>query len=636
MTLELLFFKGKDVGLPYQTVSFDIEGSANPSVLHCELPQSRGLFHDCTYVEAKLTGGTNFKGRYRLQLAYKPDYEPVADKDGEFVDNNENKRLQLLRGACGVSLMRLLSRTSTAPESEWKERFTFHIEVEPAREKRTALNCMVDELLEDSPQDALSKVEGLSRVRIDRRWVRGDVPDDWCHVEMKYEEMLKLYKSISPRLESLKRHHSINLVRGFEYMGVESLHRIPRITIRDIEKKSARVVIGRKVMGSVVIESDDIDIHRAIKDFLVCFRSEARLLLDDVAKSMERDRREIGSLVSQSKKQKNQWDIADKEKEIAFKKEMESGIRRMIEGCTIFLAGNYPWSLCRRLSIVYVPAERIPSSEHYRYLHAKILQFIQKRFFWSSVHGRFFVPQYVRYNDGEPSAWQKNYSYIYEAWVFKRIIEAFSREGFQEISENHRKKARQMLKNLQLGPVVNDPIHAEMTNGEMCIDLFHGLRACKHEKGDSWSEFTTGKVSRLTPDFAIIFTNPKGSGMQFFHWIVLDAKSGWKLDDAKNDPREKREMYLRCFLRYEQPPDQSWLVYSGEYEGKAKVEFDEIEDNMDHFTWGALGIEGWSDRWNQCRGHLRVNCNSVKTNDVFREFARVEIATANKRLGLLP
>ena len=93
-------------------------------------------------------------------------------------------------------------------------------------------------------------------------------------------------------------------------------------------------------------------------------------------------------------------------------------------------------------------------------------------------------------------------------------------------------------------------------------------------------------------------------------------------------------MYLSKFLRYDEPPDQSWLVYSGEYNGRAGIEFEDVNDGP--FKWSKdLGIEGWSDRWVNARGHLRANCKTVESYDVFREFAKVEIITAKKRLGVL-
>ena len=636
MTLKLSFFRSEDTDIPYQTASFDLEDSGKkPRILVCNLVQSGGLFHDCTYVEASLIGVSNAKGRYRLQLAYKPDFMPVTDKDGDFSTVDGNTRLQLLRGACGLSLMRLLFRNSTA--AKWEERFVFRIEVEPSREKRFAMNSLVDELMNVRPQEVFSRFEGLSQTRIERRWVKGEVSADWWSALIKYDEMKKLYVSILPWLRLLIRNSSVNLALGFRYMSMENLRRMPCKTVHDIEKKAAIQTIGRKVWGPIVRESRNIDIHRAIKDFLIRFKAEAAGLQGVVTEAISRDKIEIKELVARdelwklkNKSQLNQWDIEDKKNEVAAKEQMVNDIRSMLEGCASLLLGSYPWSRCDRLPIVYVPISSVPSSEQYQYLYARMLQFVQKRFFWSSVNGRFFVPRYVRYSEGEPSAWQKNYSYIYEVWVFKRIIEAFSREGFEEISEKYREKACQMLRNLQLGPVANEPVHAEMTNGRMRVDIFHGLRAYKRERGDRWSEFTSCGGGRLTPDFAIIFTNPDGVGAQSFHWIVLDAKSCWKLDEKATS---KRDMYLNKFLRYDEPPDQSWLVYSGEYNGSAKIEFDDVNDG--HFKWRKdLGIEGWSDRRVNVCGHLRVNCNTVESYDVFREFAKVEIITAKNRLGV--
>lgn len=647
MTLNLSFFHDETTRAAYQSQSFEIveqSGTVRPR-LRCRV-SSGGQFRDSTYVEARLENCLQDPmGCFRLQLAYKPDYKPISNPYGYFVldQNNPVTRLQLLRGACGLSVMRLRMRASSA--ADWGDIFSFEIEVEPAPEKRDALVKMVDELLMDRPLDVISQIEGLAKTRIGKRWIKGEVSSDWWSALIKYDEMCKMFQVVSPLLKTLQRNASVLLIRGYDRMNVQLLKRITRVTVRDMKKKGS--MRGRKVLGAVVRESYDTPMHRAIKDFLQRFRRATMELRDITNESLDQDRERLNFLKkkdeeweSEGRKKKNIWEIEDKEDEKRLKEKMFSDLEEILCTCSTFLHGNYPWVDCTPVPIVQIPIDSVPISATYRCLYSKILEFVKKRFFWSSVEGHFVVPKYVRYSEGEPSSWQKNYSYIYEVWVFRRLLEAFTTEGFGELSDKDRQKTRSMLKHLQLGPTTNEPVHAEMSNGKMRIDIFYGLCGFEMKEGDRWSEFTVqsnkgfnGKnyqkksIQRLTPDFAIVFTNPKGIGEQSFHWIVLDAKSGREL---REENKNNRDLYFNKFCRYGEPPDQSWLVYSGDFDTSPGIEFDN-----DWLTWDdSKGIEGWTKRRVNAMGNLRVNVLSVRKLDVFRLFARGQIATAMQRMGI--
>lgn len=636
MTLNLEFFKSADSEKPYQTKSFDIS-CRTPPPLRCTASWSKGRFHDCTFVEASLSSFSseeNVKGRYRLQLAYKPDHMPISDGEGDFFCENKNKekvyRLQLFRGACGMSFVRLLYRVSTA--ADWTERFSFEVEVEPSVEKRAALEGMVDELLQGSPHEVLSRLEGLSKAPIERRWERGRAPSEWGSTLVRYEEMHKLFDMLKPMLELLRKRHSISLIRGFDRRPVSGLRRVIPISRRDMEKRSANQNPKARVLCPIVLQSEDIPIHRGIKGFLLRFKRELTEVLKVVQKSIGRDCDNLEELGRESEKHPNIWDIESKREEIEIKEWIAESIRGIQGRCASFLSEVYPWARSNPVSPMTIGADQIPANETYRRVYAEMLRFAKKQFLSDVIEGNFLVPQYVRCSDGGPSLWQKNYSYIYESWVFARLLQAFEQEGFNGLSDKYRERSRRMLRDLNLGSVTNEPICAEMVKGGMRIDMFHGLYAVKPKDGDKWAEFTS-ITKRETPDFVIVFTNLKSQSEQYhdFHWLVLDAKSGRVLDE---NARQKQGEYGKKFLRNMERPDQSWLIYSGDYRGEAGVEFRK-EDNAGRLSWDdERGIEGWSPRNVYAEGALRANVRSVLENDVFRIFARGQIATARRRLGL--
>jgi hypothetical protein len=311
--------------------------------------------------------------------------------------------------------------------------------------------------------------------------------------------------------------------------------------------------------------------------------------------------------------------------------------------CRMYLADVYPWSQCPRRALTTISIFEIPEASAYKSIYYNCLIFLRKRFFRDSViEGYLYVPEYIREEeDGTPSVWQRNYSYIYEYWVFNRLVKAFDKAGFQGLKDRYCALIRKKVINLCLGASHNEPIHAESKKGELQIDIFHGISAYRYglAMSDPFPEFSCsaeGNNDLLTPDFAIVFTAP--SRVEYFHWIVLDAKSGQTLRQGDIDKRNK---YLTELRRFEsEPPDQSWLIYSGNFSLKSGIEFNADSGNQlarnNPMTWDCnAGILNWKTQKLHPVGHIRSNILSLQQGgDPFQEFAQGIVSTARARLGL--
>lgn len=611
---------------------------------------------DTVFIEARLEDfptGEDVKGKYQLKLACRPDYEPCTDKDGFFFVEVKGKtcfRIQLLRGADGQSFLHLIHRVSTADGALETDAAVWSIYVKPRREKREALRLMVDEMLPVNPFGVLSEFDGLSRTNVLRKWecVSTAAPSCFWHIETRIEECERQMNLMRPYFLALASRHASILMRNLERCSVpKEGRRVYAVTHRDIKRRSA-FMNGAKVYGLTLRQSYDIPIHGAIVDFLVTFGHVLRSVLKELEMSSVADLSELESIPLEDKYKRD--DVYD---EIRYKGILQGRAQSVLDDCCSFLTARYPWIGCRRRSVTTISIKDVPNAESYKALFFLMLRYCQKRNFRGAIEGNFYVPRFIRNQEDEtPSLWQRNYSFVYEVWVFKRLVEAFIDEGFYELRSKYMQQIAQSIMNIKLGTVENVPLCASRGDG-LEVSLYHGILAYKEGTSNNGTAiFSTGTRKRLTPDFAIIFSNPQDRNDKY--GIVLDAKSGNVLD--WNSVVNSRDKYKGKFKIYGQPPHQSWLVYSGLWNGKAGIECnakdakddygvawqeelwqeDPLCDNGDMCFSAEHGIDEYGRNCRSCVvGHLRANINSVRGNgDVFRDFVHGQIATVKSWFGL--
>jgi hypothetical protein len=619
----------------------------------------KGAVSDLMFLEArleKIAPGEDLDSLYQLQLAYRPDYEPQTDKEGRFFTwgkDGEGKkvtvfRMQMLRGASGPSMLRLRRRTNMTEHFEWDTIAEFDIKVEPNPDKKQLLDRMVDEMIGVNSSAVISTFEGLSRTNIKEEWFSSDTASTLRDVERQIVEFENLIKLLKPHLLDIASRCTGVVVRTYQRVHQGKLRKISPKTRRDMDRRLLLGVSRGRVCAPVLSMSYDVPIHRAIKGFLLYFKNCVVDLIYKIKDSISADEVWLSKVPVV-----DEFLPKDIKKVIEFKRSLLDKAKEIVGRCQPFFMEGCPWMQCRGVvsgSIDYLATVDIPNTEAYKCAHKMMMDFLKLRDFKGRLNGCFRLPKYVRdSDDGECSTWQKNYSFIYEAWVFKRLVQAFMNVGFKELETNYLQQIEQSIKNIYLGPVINNPICAEMKQNDssLRVKLYHGIIA--YPDGTySLRDFSArhrNKKGRETPDYAIVFYGKDPAKKPY--WVVLDAKSWMKLGI---DTMKARDKYLNAVRLHGEKPNQSWIIYSGPKNGFAEIEFDPDDQNHDNWPWtdelkdeeplvGNAGVTftryglSGENTEGQYVGHVRANVNTIKECDVFSVFAEGLIAIATKVLN---
>lgn len=664
MYLKIFFYRDKDSKEPFcktQTPIDDGLEDGNRNLIHFSEGTwgVKGPVADCVYLEAQLERvdhDENLDSLYQLQLAYRPDYEPQTDAVGMFVtwgrDDKGNKvpvfRMQMLRGASGESVLRLLRRTNKTEEFTWLTIAEFDIDVSPNPTKKLLLDSMVDEMLGVNPFAVLSKFEGLSKTNIKEEWFLSETASSLRDVERQIYGFEKVVTLLRPHLLDIVSRCAGIVVRTYQRINQERIRKITPKTRRDMDRRLLMGISHGRACAPVLSMSYDMPIHRATKGFLLYFKNCVADLISKLNDSVTKDANRLSEMPDVDRFLRRDILLG-----INFKQSLLDRAGTILGECRRFLSEECPWMQCRGDvvgTIDYLATVEVPNTEAYKCAHMVMLDFMKWRDFRGRLNGCFRLPKFVRdSDDGECSTWQKNYSFIYEAWVFKRLVQAFMNEGFKELGTNYAQQVAQSIKNVHLGPVFNEPICARLEPGDssLKVELYGGIRAYPdgtlNIRGFT-SHFKKPHLS--TPDYAIVFYNDNSPSSQY--WIVLDAKSGMSLDVGAVEARDK---YMKVVWFNGKKPNQSWIIYSGPKDDVAEIEFnpDEMEQANPPWTeklrrkdtsplaentgvsFTRYGLSGGKtdDRY---VGHVRANVNSIKVCDIFSEFAKGQIEIAKKTL----
>ena len=614
---------------------------------------------DTVWVQAHLEDCdvTGINGRFRLQLAYEPDEKGTTDKDGFFVDKEGDSSIQLLRGAGGPSYLRLLKRTGKKQYDEEVAHWLIGIKI--VWWKREALHAMAKELLKINPTAVTSPLQGLSFAPIEENWILGEGSHEIWELNNKLKALMNLVKLLAPHFNAIRQRSAVTFKKRIDKIPYGRLQNPHQIVSSERCQRGDKDV-KRKVRAKALRVSTDLPIHCAIKDFLFKLENDIRNMLQRVNRAVERDEMSLLRLPPSAREADSSHRLNTENK---YRRVLLKTLQVLLERCRLFQSGVYPWAGCSRKSIVTVAARSVPTSASYQKVYLTILEFHSKRFFSDCLEGRHLVPEYrldsaSEYNE-VPSTWQRNYSAIYESWVLNRLVTAFMKEGFVGLGDNYRELLRQRVKDVILGARANDPICAVIADGNMKIELIHGVLA--YEGGMKFSVHK--RRHPLTPDFAVVFS-PVNANDGRCHWLVVDAKSGTELHDRDVDQRDRYKEHINFKHNRDlnstggRRPDQAWLVYSGRTDKRPGIEFNR-DDPVDicgcwaagldseylfatneTLRWSNVRITGWEKSENEARlqpvGNVRANIVAMTTfgYDVFAEFAKVQIATAKDRLGI--
>lgn len=598
-------------------------------------------------VEVSFGKGLNKKFKLKL-CAKRPDNKfNEVDCDGVFFrykDGERETEVELLRGAMGTSYLELLPPSHRVEGGMPHPLLVVRIGVIPAPDRLDLMDRMVDEIVPVNPFLALSNFVDYSISTMRHGWGGGHGDRNLRGITFELEEISDVMKNtshvlrqiaMSPESIAAKVSTTISLgrVRKFEPKVFLSLAR------KGVSCDLAKASLSIGVPGACRVVSYDTIAHRAIGSFLrerLSRLRELKMFFDRQVASMKM---ELKNFPDRGETKDALSDVETLRREV---------VTNMIPFFVYYLGSTMPWwNLNGRVNILTTPRTAFAANAMYMHMYNTMCAFEKKRFWPLAETGFFSVPRYSRVAGEEPSSWQKNYSVVYESWVFLKLMWAFDQSGYGMLGE-YKKKLEKNIWNAFLGQRINDPVSAFACQGYLRVDVYYGVEGRLTGKLFSCAAGSEGEGGRekLTPDFVIVFTNVRSGE---YHSIVLDAKSGREIGEREIG---KRNLYATDFFVGGTPPDQSWLIYSGKYYGTAGIEFDSDPSNIPNKCWrpeilhsldrnrgltidDKKGIVGsWKNR--QPVGHVRANARTLGENldNVFKQFVDIQIATARERLKL--
>ena len=378
--------------------------------------------------------------------------------------------------------------------------------------------------------------------------------------------------------------------------------------------KSERFV-GRKltVRGGVRELSNDTLQNRVLKGFLSSRLRE----LKGIYKRLENDRLEAQSIRRGVRQKLKVIDAYREDVAIVMRRIGRWLSRDALSGVTA-LEGE---------SVFRFPRSQFECSIGYARAYVVMARYEMICQFWRPGHGVKYVPRFTSRNNLTSGRrfHQNPYSYIYEAWCFLKLKDAFSRIGFDVAHQYYRKIVSGLQRTILLSQEVNDPVYAWNKELGLRLALFYRVRAYYKDaqgffapdgykplrknsndsnlyvdKDTGGISYTQNKREETTPDFVVLFLN-EGSRLPLkgIYAIVLDAKTTDREVESDEQLVLKRLDYLSAIkiLRFrlgenKNPvsPSQSWLVYPGVNSVRPRIEFNEVGLNADNeCTWPPAG-----------------------------------------------
>lgn len=658
MKLELKFFlkdekEGKVYPFPECPDYTWEDGPNEDEITGCSFPED-------TLVSAFFSETGNDK--YRLQLAFQPDfsYSKIGNNREFYTERRkcQSTCVKLFQGAMGSSELKLSQRT---PDYEWEDILSIRIAINPSKDKLELMRKMAATLFPVNPFLVLSNVEGLSKVNVARNWEQGDSKEYEWNAYIELETVKWIYGQLFPRLYAIAYDCAYQVSVRYEMAKIHQLRRIDGQCRRKIERLVLRYnsepIGNRRIMAPSRCCDVNIVAHRVIGSFL---RGQLKRLLDIsrfLDNKIEEKYRYIDQEIDGNKKKSYRGAIREE-------KLMKLSIAKFVKKIQNVI-GIGPWlRVDSEAQIFKATPKDFSFNENYGYVYSLICAFEKMRFMWRNMIGEMLTPS-VRLADcrGGQSRWQRNYSYVYESWVFVSLLKAFKACGFPMLNQYRAKIIARSIDSF-MGQRNNDPVPCVSEDGELKVELFHGVCAPKWDANSVEINGLSHHADHgdpITPDFEIRFTK-KGvdNDHDSEYVIVLDAKSGRVLGDESIQQRNK---YIQKLYRNQDqdPPHQVWLVYSGTSslynDGKSKptsgIEFNKLDGNecwaeretmieeapYQHngkFMWTHDGItDGRKYRRNKpFVGHLRCNAETILGNNVFEKFVMVQLKTVKKYFGL--
>lgn len=625
-------------------------------------------------VSAKLEGYKSTFGRkYILQLAQQPDekFEQLGEDGSFFIKRRrvtgtgekvtlKDNYASLFRGAMGPSVLRLRCYDQ---KCDWVDILRLRINIIPKEDRRILMIRMLEALLPVNPFLALSPSLGLSKVKMSSKWRSESVSMRLWSALIEYQTIKWIIDRLEPHLYAIAQSPAIEIRKAPALRKAQSIRHVGPVIIRRIVKNLGnhpRCQVGDLLLPSTrLTPSMDIVAHRVVGTFLRARIKRLVAIQAFLQRQHDFMQHELDEGKEQVRAQKEYYRTS-----ILEQKEVLRGVK-MILSRIIGIWRHGPWrDVVKDEYIWNVDISDFSFNANYRYVFSKLGAFEKMRFVWNYHYNDAMTCTRKDEidNDGQ-SRWQKNYSYVYEAWAYIELLKAFDRAGFR-MMDQYRVQVVSHAIDAFLGQRYNDPVTCYSEDGRLKVELIYGCRIPVKTRGAKGLCHSKPRVEvPLTPDFIIRFTNiGEGGDQEDDYVIVLDAKSDRELQEYNIVQRDNYREYI--YRNEDEKPQQVWLIYSGQITGKndprAGIEFSELngkecwsdsewyeegrnESPLTHngsFRWSKNGISKHGklksfERSSPFVGHLRCNALTQDVHDnVFDEFVQGQICTARKVLGI--
>lgn len=626
------------------------------------------------------------RNKFSMQTGWDPDeYFNAVAKDGVlYYRDPENESAHLFYGCMGKTLLRL--------SKDGDDLFSIWIDVVPRAERLCLFRKMLAEIFHWNPFLALSNALGQSQLPVSESGAYGS-DDGYASIAVEVEAINKLIEKLKRPMFQINQSPSVEVVDQTVQAPSRFARRITSAGFQRMAaiKDSPAERLHLRVRQRIKLVSLDTVYNRSIAGFLrkVFMRTQSlKSSLDDMCDGLN----EVISFIKQWNGRKGKvWEEWEEYK-LSKKADWRDGVRQYVSGFSsddilrysrdgnnelksslsnteelradlqeyirqlrVFLNCEFVKACKSGGMSLETPLNAFPQTAAYREVFAIMNLFMRMRFVWRFADGSNDVCNY-EYDDKGRSAWVRKYSMVYESWVFLRLLRGLESEDFP-VEKSYRQTVFSQAIDAFLGAKSNTPIVVSSDNGAFSIEVIHGVVApVKTKNMVNYHGFCCRPVGNrecVTPDFAIVFKNLRCAGVRHSQYvIVLDAKSGWRLNADIEKQLDKYSGHFFIDVVSEQPAHQVWLVYSGLEVGKSGVEFNSAEpppgacwdaDLADKnilqgdrpFIWKENYIDGINTNFKGViRGFLRANASTVVENDVFAEFMHVQIGTARRLLGL--
>ena len=667
-----------EVGIPDKPLSF-----------RCSLPKELADYNigEETLVNACLKVDADWgEEDFALQVGLNPDnkiYFPHDKKDKEgWLLAGRKSRNNIFSNTFGPSALFLFyDREDQLPHPLLK----IGVNVAQSLGRREMMCAVVGELISLAPQTITDVGSGQNASASEDGWSVGSTSFRYLPLELRSVE--ELVRNIEPELLSISNNPAQEILPITARM---ELCRVRKMTTRGLSRFSGMSASSQnqdlsniRVSAVRRVRSFDVRAHRAIVSFLAKLHRrlcEMRFICQNNRADAEKSLDAIESLIVKSGNRDFEHDYGFRRKSVLENcRVIDDYLHKIdvIDSRVLKLRTLDFLSSIADHNIYSLSCQDFAFNHHYQRVFSLLLVFDRRHHWWQSIDDNGgFVHSRRLLSDGKYSnELQRKYSILFEYWAYWRLVNAFERIGFDFSAAK-----QELYKRISNVIVISEDYEefspvALLESKGIEVRLIHNYAAYDPEIKPEADFKTLPRVKKgkkeeetqdyETPDMAVVVRD-MSNGKWF--WCPIDAKSSRKLSTGQvaKQLQYLHQLHAPKFDQViksdegtlEDEPNSSWLVYAGDLDGEAGLEFVKGE-NESQRCWQSEDVKEIlsqfslvSGGWAHCSvdegivrnpkyprrkfiGEIRANPLTTKVeqdgaandSDPFVRFAKIMVAT---------